>query len=88
MNTNSFRNQHGNQLGRWVQVTGSASAKAKSSGAIGAARVTQYFNTPGSEQTEHYLGRGHHKRMLPKVKQICPHLPVATILGIWKLLEK
>jgi len=31
-----------------------------------------YVHTPSSEQTKQYLGRGDHKRMLPKVKQICP----------------
>lgn len=69
MSTNSFRSQHQHLLGRWAQVPGAASAEAKRSGAIGAARFTQYFNTTGSEQVEQDLGRGNHKRMLPKVNK-------------------
>lgn len=69
MSTNSFRSQHQHLLGRWAQVPGAASAEAKRSGAIGAARFAQYFNTTGSEQAEQDLGRGNHKRMLPKVNK-------------------
>lgn len=39
---------------------------------IRAARSIPYVHTPGSEQTKQCLGRGDHRRMLPKVKQICP----------------
>lgn len=54
----------------------------------GATTFTQYLNTPGSDQTEQHLGRGNHKRTLPKEKQIRPAPPVADILGTWELPER
>lgn len=87
MSTNSFRSQHQNLLGRQAQVTGSAPAEARKSGAIGAGRFTQYFNKTGSEQVEQYLGRGDHKRMLPEVNKQAHTLSQLTSLAAGSCLK-